>query len=119
MRRWRGKSTLNRLEHAPPRGEPGRYHRIGHDADACAAITAGGDTPACPLARSWPPVRRAGPTAPVAFVHRVPQPILDGLGHPVRLSGQDVQVFGPARHSVPAMCRGTVNRDTVARIAGR
>ena len=29
-----GKSTLNRLEHAPPSGEPGRYHRIGHDADA-------------------------------------------------------------------------------------
>ena len=25
-----GKSTLNRLEHAPA-GEPGRYHRIGHD----------------------------------------------------------------------------------------
>jgi DDE family transposase len=28
-----GKSTLNRLEHAPP-GEPTRYHRIGHDAAA-------------------------------------------------------------------------------------
>ncbi len=28
-----GKSTLNRLEHAPA-GEPGRYHRIGHDAAA-------------------------------------------------------------------------------------
>jgi hypothetical protein len=26
-----GKSTLNRLEHAPS-GEPGRYHRVGHDA---------------------------------------------------------------------------------------
>src|SRR5215217_8689276 len=26
-----GKSTLNRLEHAPA-GEPGRYHRVGHDA---------------------------------------------------------------------------------------
>ena len=26
-----GKSTLNRLEHAP-RGEPTRYHKIGHDA---------------------------------------------------------------------------------------
>ena len=33
-----GKSTLNRLEHAPPRGEPGRYHRIGHDADALQAV---------------------------------------------------------------------------------
>ena len=28
-----GKSTLNRLEHAPE-GEPGRYHRIGHDVEA-------------------------------------------------------------------------------------
>jgi hypothetical protein len=28
-----GKSTLNRLEHAPA-GEPGRYHRIGHDGAA-------------------------------------------------------------------------------------
>jgi hypothetical protein len=28
-----GKSTLNRLEHAP-QGEPTRYHRIGHDAAA-------------------------------------------------------------------------------------
>ena len=28
-----GKSTLNRLEHAPP-GVPTRYHRIGHDGDA-------------------------------------------------------------------------------------
>ena len=28
-----GKSTLNRLEHAPA-GEPTRYHRIGHDAAA-------------------------------------------------------------------------------------
>ena len=33
-----GKSTLNRLEHAPPSGEPGRYHRIGHDADALQAV---------------------------------------------------------------------------------
>ena len=32
-----GKSTLNRLEHAPPGGEPGRYHRIGHDPDALQA----------------------------------------------------------------------------------
>jgi hypothetical protein len=31
-----GKSTLNRLEHAPV-GEPGRYHRIGHDAAAIEA----------------------------------------------------------------------------------
>jgi hypothetical protein len=31
-----GKSTLNRLEHAPA-GEPGRYHRIGHDAAAIEA----------------------------------------------------------------------------------
>ncbi len=28
-----GKSTLNRLEHAPS-GQPGRYHRIGHDLAA-------------------------------------------------------------------------------------
>jgi hypothetical protein len=28
-----GKSTLNRLEHAPA-GEPERYHKIGHDPDA-------------------------------------------------------------------------------------
>ncbi len=28
-----GKSTLNRLEHAPS-GAPGRYHRIGHDREA-------------------------------------------------------------------------------------
>jgi hypothetical protein len=32
-----GKSTLNRLEHAPA-GEPGRYHRIGHDAAAVEAL---------------------------------------------------------------------------------
>src|SRR5215208_191839 len=31
-----GKSTLNRLEHAPA-GEPGRYHRIGHDGAAIEA----------------------------------------------------------------------------------
>ena len=29
-----GKSTLNRLEHAPAAGAPGRYHRIEHDPDA-------------------------------------------------------------------------------------
>ena len=28
-----GKSTLNRLEHAPPAGAVGRYHKIEHDAD--------------------------------------------------------------------------------------
>ena len=33
-----GKSTLNRLEHAPPKDAPGRYHRIGHDADALQAV---------------------------------------------------------------------------------
>jgi hypothetical protein len=34
-----GKSTLNRLEHAhAPAGEPGRYHRIGHDAAAIEAL---------------------------------------------------------------------------------
>ena len=33
-----GKSTLNRLEHAPPNDAPGRYHRIGHDADALQAV---------------------------------------------------------------------------------
>jgi hypothetical protein len=32
-----GKSTLNRLEHAPA-GEPGRYHRIGRDAAAVEAL---------------------------------------------------------------------------------
>ncbi len=31
--RLAGKSTLNRLEHAPE-GEPGRYHKIGHDGAA-------------------------------------------------------------------------------------
>jgi hypothetical protein len=35
-----GKSTLNRLEHAPA-GEPGRYHRIGHDATAIEALFVG------------------------------------------------------------------------------
>ena len=29
-----GKSTLNRLEHAPPKGRPSRYHRIEHDPEA-------------------------------------------------------------------------------------
>ena len=33
-----GKSTLNRLEQAPHGGEPGRYHRIGHDPDALQAV---------------------------------------------------------------------------------
>jgi hypothetical protein len=32
-----GKSTLNRLEHAPS-GEPTRYHKIGHDAAAIEAL---------------------------------------------------------------------------------
>lgn len=32
-----GRSTLNRLEHAPV-GEPGRYHRIGHDAAAIEGL---------------------------------------------------------------------------------
>jgi hypothetical protein len=32
-----GKSTLNRLEHAPA-GEPGRSHRIGHDAGAIEGL---------------------------------------------------------------------------------
>jgi len=32
-----GKSTLNRLEHAPT-GEPGRYHRIGHDTAVIEAM---------------------------------------------------------------------------------
>ena len=32
-----GKSTLNRLEHAPAGGEPGRYHKIDHDPDALQA----------------------------------------------------------------------------------
>ena len=34
-----GKSTLNRPEHAPS-GEPGRYHRIGHEAAAVEALFA-------------------------------------------------------------------------------
>ena len=33
-----GKSTLNRLEHAPASGEPSRYHRIDHDPDALQAL---------------------------------------------------------------------------------
>ena len=33
-----GKSTLQRLEHAPVGGEPGRYHRIDHDPDALQAV---------------------------------------------------------------------------------
>ncbi len=32
-----GKSTLNRLEHAPE-GAPGRYHKIGHDGAAMARL---------------------------------------------------------------------------------
>ena len=32
-----GKSTLNRLEHAPE-GAPGRYHKIGHDAAAVEGL---------------------------------------------------------------------------------
>jgi hypothetical protein len=35
-----GKSTLNRLEHAPS-GEPSRYHRIGHDGQAIARCVRG------------------------------------------------------------------------------
>ncbi|WP_420632577.1 IS1380 family transposase [Candidatus Palauibacter sp.] len=34
-----GKSTLNRLEHAP-KGEPGRYHRIGHEPAALQNLLA-------------------------------------------------------------------------------
>jgi hypothetical protein len=33
-----GKSTLNRLEHAPTDGAGGRYHKIGHDGAAIAAL---------------------------------------------------------------------------------
>ena len=33
-----GKSTLNRLEHAPGDGRPGRYHRIAHDPEALQAL---------------------------------------------------------------------------------
>lgn len=33
-----GKSTLNRLEHAPGNGRPGRYHRITHDPEALQAL---------------------------------------------------------------------------------
>ena len=35
-----GKSTLNRLEHAPA-GEPTRYHKIGHDGAAIARLFVG------------------------------------------------------------------------------
>jgi len=33
-----GKSTLNRLEHAPANGATARYHKIGHDGAAIAAL---------------------------------------------------------------------------------
>ena len=33
-----GKSTLNRLEHAPTAGASGRYHKIGHDGAAIEAL---------------------------------------------------------------------------------
>ena len=33
-----GKSTLNRLEHAPGDGKSGRYHRIAHDPEALQAL---------------------------------------------------------------------------------
>lgn len=33
-----GKSTLNRLEHAPANGAIARYHKIGHDGAAIAAL---------------------------------------------------------------------------------
>ena len=33
-----GKSTLNRLEHAPAEGATGRYHKIGHDGAAIEAL---------------------------------------------------------------------------------
>ena len=33
-----GKSTLNRLEHAPGNGGPGRYHRITHDPEALQVL---------------------------------------------------------------------------------
>lgn len=33
-----GKSTLNRLEHAPAAGATGRYHKIGHDGAAIEAL---------------------------------------------------------------------------------
>jgi Transposase DDE domain group 1 len=40
MRRWPGKSTLNRLEHAPLRPDD-RYHKIGHDPAALANLFVG------------------------------------------------------------------------------
>ena len=33
-----GKSTLNRLEHAPVDAAGGRYHKIGHDAAAIETV---------------------------------------------------------------------------------
>ena len=33
-----GKSTLNRLEHAPVHAAGGRYHKIGHDAAAIETV---------------------------------------------------------------------------------
>ena len=43
-----GKSTLNRLEHAPPSGEPGRYHRIG----ASPPTSSGSSSPPSPRSSS-------------------------------------------------------------------
>jgi hypothetical protein len=66
-----GKSTLNRLEHAPS-GEPGRYHRIGHDAARsrrCSLISSSTPT-ARPRGRSsstWmPPTSRCTGTKKAA-----------------------------------------------------
>src|SRR4051812_5016000 len=36
--RLAGKSTLNRLEHAPAEAAGGRYHKIGHDAAAIETV---------------------------------------------------------------------------------
>src|SRR3954468_19051517 len=36
--RLAGKSTLNRLEHAPADAAGGRYHKIGHDAAAIETV---------------------------------------------------------------------------------
>ena len=57
-----GKSTLNRLEHAPA-GEPGRYHRIGHDAAGIDAMPLGSGRTAC---RGAP---RAGASHTPALMH--------------------------------------------------
>ena len=60
-----GKSTLNRLEQAPPRGEPGRYHRIGHDPDALQAVLLESFIDAWGDSRRWKAARGFAPEIPI------------------------------------------------------